>query len=1038
MADNDLRFRLDIDADVSGQQDVDGLRRSVDNLGETSEQAFNNLADGQRKAKASTDQLAAAFRTLGLRSASEIEADLLEVNQALQRLARQSQLTGAEFDRAFAAGQARLQRLRAELAGTDQSLGLVGQRSEALIGIMGRLGAAFAGLELAREFLATNVELERMERGFQAIAGGSEQAAAEMAYVRDVADRLALPVITAGKAYLQLMAATKGTAVEGQQTRVVFEAVTRAMSLAGKSAADTSTALLALSQIASKGHVSMEELRGQLGESLPGALNAAAAGFGITTAELIKLTESGQLTAEQLFPALARGLDTLYKSSTSTAQSVDTLAQKWDRFKNSLADAFKTIGDAGVVKVLKVTLEGLEGVLIGFSTGLSAVVQKINIFYEALRRGPIFLTGFSEETKKAFADVDRVVAEKLAAAGRHNRLFAGELKNTQAAAGDAARGIAQVGDAATQAGRAAGSATDGIVQLNVLYSELAKDGEAATKQAEKTAAARKAEGDAAMALAAALGTESEQQQANTAAKQATADALRRLAVERQADLTQAERHLASLQAEIATRGKASEQEQQQLDNLGKLIEARRSEADAAIAGAQAAAVAAAAAQTAALAEADNSARVNELAAAYGAAAAQRAALEAQKLAGVDVAVQLAEAQIVEGQAAALYRDALNDQTDAIERNASVKQSQLSVEQALIRLAVEQQRTALEVARARGDETAATRALLEMKRLEIKLAELLASAKKAEADAALAAVQAKRAELQAAGQLTAAKEAELQALEAGARVKQVEAEIAAEAAKRIRELADAARAAGDAAGDMGDGFKKSTQAVDELGNAAERTTERVRGLREEAARPTRLEGSISGSVGRRGEFAGDIDLRDTSGEKTVEQLKAEGLSQSEIQSYYDDRQTTETEKAHGIVNRFTRTELVNFEDVARNRGLTGEAVQEFIKLFGDLLNEEMAAARRANRGPVSARSAQAIYYGAFERAEMRAEEQARENLRLRDRQAGRATSTTSTTPATTHRVEITIGGKTVPVDTASPNAAKALIEVLTNLNNRTTA
>lgn len=1034
MAD-DLRFRIDIDADVTGQQEVDGLRRSVDNLGDTGREAFNNLADGQKKAKASTDQLAAAFRTLGLRSAEEIEADLLEVNQALQRLARESRLTGAQFDRAFAAGQARLERLRAELAGTAQSASLVGQRSEALVGIMGRLGAAFAGLELAREFIDANVQLERMERGFQAITGGSAQAAAEMAYVREVADRLATPVLTAGKAYLQLMAATQGTAVAGRATRAVFEAVTRAMSLAGKSADDTNNALLALSQIASKGVVSMEELRGQLGEHLPGALNAAAAGLGITTAQLIKLTESGQLTAEQLFPALASGLNTVYKATDQVGKSTDTLAQKWDRFKNSLAEAFKTIGDAGVVKVLKVSLEGLEGVMIGFSVGLSAVVQKINIFYDALRRGPIFLTGFSEETKKAFADVDRVVEEKLAAAGRHNRLFAAELKNTQAAAGEAARGIAQVGEEASQAGSAAGAATGGIVRLNVLYSELASAGEEATKQAEKNAAARKAEGDAAIALANALGTESEQQRANTAAKQATAEALRRLAVERQADLTQAERHLASLQAEIATRGKASAQEQQQLENLQKLIEARRSEADAAIAGAQAGAVAAAEAQTAALATADNSARVQELAAAYGAAAAARAALEAQKLAGVEVGAQLAEAQIVEAQAAALYRDALNDQTTAIERNAVVKQAQLSLEQSLIRLAIEQQRTALDVARARGNESAATRALLEMKRLEIQLAELLARAKKAEADAALAAVQAKRAELQAAGLLTEAKEAELQALEAGARVKQVEAEIAAEAAKRLRELADAARDAGNAAGSMGDGFRQSTAAVDEFGNAVERTTDRVRGLREESNRPTRLEGSVSGSIGKRGDFAGAIDLRDTSGEKTVEQLKAEGFSQSEIQRYYDDRQTTETEKAHGVVNRYTRTELVNFEDVARNRGLTGDAVQEFIKLFGDLLNEEMAATRRTNRGPVSARGAQAIYYGAFERAEMRAEDQVKKNLRARDLQAARATPTT---PATTHRVEITLGGKTTAVDTASANAAKALLDTLTSLNKRTTA
>jgi len=41
--------------------------------------------------------------------------------------------------------------------------------------------------------------------------------------------------------------------------------------------------------MASKGVVSMEELRGQLGEALPGALQAAASGMGVTTVDLIKL-----------------------------------------------------------------------------------------------------------------------------------------------------------------------------------------------------------------------------------------------------------------------------------------------------------------------------------------------------------------------------------------------------------------------------------------------------------------------------------------------------------------------------------------------------------------------------------------------------------------------------------------------------------------------------------------------------------------------------------------------------------------------------
>lgn len=1035
MADQKLNIRVEIDADVAGKDQVDGLKQSVDALGAEGKQAFGELSDAQKQAKSTTDSLANSFKTLGLRSAREIEADILEVNQALQRLARDSTLTGQQFDRAFAAGQERLAKLRGELAGTGEAFGAVGQKAGALIALMAPLAAAFSGLELARQFLAANVELERMERTFAAITGSSQAAAAEMAYAREVADRLALPVITAGKAYADLMASTRGTAVEGQATRAVFESVARAMSFAGKTADDTQGALLALSQIASKGVVSMEELRGQLGERLPGALNAAANGFGITTAQLIKLTETGSLTAEQLFPALASGLDSLYGASAKAGQAANTLEQRWTGVKNAVENLFKTLGDAGVIATFKASLETLEAILVGISIALEKTGQKIGIFFAALKQGDIGLRGFSQQAREAFAEVDRAAAEKLGSAAGHNRLLAAALARVEAAGQGAARGSVQAGEAAQQAGQSAAAATGAIVRLNVLYAELAQAGKDSTDQAEKNAAARKAEGDAAIALAGALGTESQQQQANSEAKRATADALRQLAVERQADLTQSERHLASLRAEIATRGQASEQEQKQIEALKQLIEARRSEADAAIAGAQSAAVAAAAAETAALAAADNSARVNELAAAYAAATAKRAELEAQKLAGVEVSGQLSDAQIEEAQAAALYRDAVADVTSALERQAAVKQGQLSLDQALIRLAIEQQRTAFDVARARGDERGAIAAVLELKRLEIRQAELLASAKKAEAAAALAAVQAKRAELQAAGLLTEAKEAELQALEAAANVKVVEAQIAAETAKRIRELSEAARDSGNAAGTMAAGFRQSTAEVEQFGNAVERTTDKVRGLRVEGGKPLRLEGEFSGSVGKGGLLGGSVNLRDKGPIPTVKELQDKGLSQGQIQEYYElNDATTEADKARGDVKRYTRSEKVDAAFIARNAGFKNEDVAQFEKLFFENLSQEMADRwNTLHRRNIGTQSYLASYYGSFQRAIDRTRDEVNRQNRVEADQTGRSQAAT-----TLHRVEISFAGKTTAVDTASPAAAKALLDVLTDLNTRAVA
>lgn len=65
-------------------------------------------------------------------------------------------------------------------------------------------------------------------------------------------------------------------------------------------------AFLALGQMISKGKVQAEELRGQLGERLPGAFQLAAKAMNMTTAELDKFMADGKLTAEELLPKLAK------------------------------------------------------------------------------------------------------------------------------------------------------------------------------------------------------------------------------------------------------------------------------------------------------------------------------------------------------------------------------------------------------------------------------------------------------------------------------------------------------------------------------------------------------------------------------------------------------------------------------------------------------------------------------------------------------------------------------------------------------------
>lgn len=86
----------------------------------------------------------------------------------------------------------------------------------------------------------------------------------------------------------------EGDSIRGQATRDIFDAVGIAATVMNLSAEQSEGAFLALSQMASKGKVQAEELRGQLGERIPGALNIAARAMGVTQAQLNDMLDKGK------------------------------------------------------------------------------------------------------------------------------------------------------------------------------------------------------------------------------------------------------------------------------------------------------------------------------------------------------------------------------------------------------------------------------------------------------------------------------------------------------------------------------------------------------------------------------------------------------------------------------------------------------------------------------------------------------------------------------------------------------------------------
>jgi lambda family phage tail tape measure protein len=188
--------------------------------------------------------------------------------------------------------------------------------------------------EFTRNTIQTGLAFERLQIGLNSAFGSVEKGKDEFRFLAEELDRLGLPIISTADAYSKLASSAKETALEGQGVRDLFIGLTEAASVYRLSQEQINGVFKAYTDSISKGFIQMEELKGQLGDRLPGVLRLTAKGLGVTTAELVKMVETGKLATEEVLPAfnnalredVAGGL----KEATGSAQS------SINRFYNSI------------------------------------------------------------------------------------------------------------------------------------------------------------------------------------------------------------------------------------------------------------------------------------------------------------------------------------------------------------------------------------------------------------------------------------------------------------------------------------------------------------------------------------------------------------------------------------------------------------------------------------------------------------------------------------------------------------------------------
>ena len=281
------------------------------------------------------------------RTAAKTTVDL---GEAMKRTGQAAQNGGKGFNFFTQGGRTTLsltQRLKGELLALTATY----------VGLYGAISGVSSVLDAVQQRSATQARLT--------VAFGADQVGAEMAYVREQAERLGVELPMVADQYSRIAIAAKSAGTSLNDTRFVFESFAEVGKVFNLTQDNLEGVFKALDQIFSKGKVQAEELRGQLGDRLSGALNDFAAAMGYTVPEFDKLLESGKVTSDfmLLFAKQMRE-----KVAPQLQESTKNTASEIARFNTAVTDLKLAVADSGflekftqAVKKLTLFLKGEEG-----------------------------------------------------------------------------------------------------------------------------------------------------------------------------------------------------------------------------------------------------------------------------------------------------------------------------------------------------------------------------------------------------------------------------------------------------------------------------------------------------------------------------------------------------------------------------------------------------------------------------------------------------------------------------------------------------
>lgn len=370
---------------------------------------------------------------------------------------------------------------------SDKAANSLDSLSSAAVKTAGAFISFQAVLSAYQRVMEVGLQRASAERSIDFVFG--DQSTQVKKFIQDLTQITGMDTTETQAQFASFGASAKNTmGLEGSEE--LFKNLTGYARLMGRSDEQIQRALTAVSQMASKGQVMAEELKGQLSEALPGATQAFAKALGLTEKQLFDKMKNGDVKASDALPKFAKELGSQINSrggwkaiQDSTQTMLGNLKNTWNNsltdifrgsenglqdFTRSLTNLLNSLGGSG-----KTLGESLGNLMTSMSHGvdnLTDISYRVRAFFDEVTLAYRSLNDTQKKIVDGLSDglIDGLKMLAVAVTAQKAANVAGGLLNL-------ANAVTSFGDAVNKAKAGKGGSSGGAlskVGRVVLYAEL--------------------------------------------------------------------------------------------------------------------------------------------------------------------------------------------------------------------------------------------------------------------------------------------------------------------------------------------------------------------------------------------------------------------------------------------------------------------------------------------------------------------------------------------------------------------------------------